>query len=166
MAEHGGFDELTRRFRALGAPDPEGWARSQLEEGLPQLARFLFLREAWRRVVAESSHTWIEAAIAAADRASDAPYAGAGRALRRLRALGASDADLTELVRGKQAELLFALCDLLDDPTVDDPAAEGVAWALVQIDDHGEILGGIPALHESVLETDPTGREMRPRPDA
>ncbi len=38
-----------------------------------------------------------------------------------------------------------------------------VAWALAQVDDAGNVLGGIGGLHESVLETDPTGREMRPR---
>jgi hypothetical protein len=38
-----------------------------------------------------------------------------------------------------------------------------MAWALVQIGDDGDVLGNIGGLHESVLETDPTGREMRPR---
>ena len=166
MAEQTALDALTKRFRALGAPNPEGWARSQLEEGIPQLARFLFLREAWRCVVPDGDTTWIDREIASADRHPNAPYTVAGQALRRLRALGASDAELTDLVRSKQAELLLALCDLLDDPALEEPEAAGVAWALVEVDDDGEILGGIPALHESVLQTDPTGREMRPRPDA
>ena len=34
------LDELTRIFQKLGAPDPEGWARSQIQEGIPQLARY------------------------------------------------------------------------------------------------------------------------------
>ena len=42
--------ELTEIFRKLGAEDPEDWARSQIREGIPQLARFLFLREAWRSI--------------------------------------------------------------------------------------------------------------------
>jgi hypothetical protein len=42
---------LTALFEKLGAADPDGWARSQLEEDIPQLARFLFLRQAWRAIV-------------------------------------------------------------------------------------------------------------------
>jgi hypothetical protein len=40
------LQELTELFARLGAPRPESWARSQLEEGIPQLARFVFLRQA------------------------------------------------------------------------------------------------------------------------
>ncbi len=155
---------LAQLFESLGARDPESWARSQVEEGIPQLARFLFLRQAWRRVVAEES-SWVHSDITAAQREPDAPFAGAGLALDRLRRLGATDADLTELVRAKQAELLFSLCYLLDDPSLEEAAVADVAWALVQIDAEGNVIGGISALHESVLETDPTGREMRPRSD-
>lgn len=62
---------------------------------------------------------------------------------------------------------MFDLCDLLADPdVVDYPAAEGVRWALVDVSEEGDVLGEIAALHESVLETDPTGRAVRPRPDA
>jgi len=32
-------DELAEPFRNLGAPDPEGWARSQAAEWIPQLVR-------------------------------------------------------------------------------------------------------------------------------
>ena len=157
------LDRLTARFAELGAPDPRSWAQSQLQEGIPQLARYLFLREAWRLVVAEGDRTWIEQDVASAERDPQAPYAGAGSALKRLRALGAADADITDLVRGKQAELLFSLCSLLDDPTVDDVVDQDIFWALVQVTDAGDVLATISALHESVLETDPTGREMRPR---
>jgi len=39
-------EQLTALFQKLGARHPEGWARSQIKEGIPQLARFLFLRQA------------------------------------------------------------------------------------------------------------------------
>jgi len=42
---------LTEIFRIAGAPDPEGWAESEASEDIPQLARYLFLRAAWRGVV-------------------------------------------------------------------------------------------------------------------
>jgi len=153
---------LTRLFAKLGAPDPEAWAESQLTEGIPQLARFLFLRQAWRQILTDGDTSWIDLWITASRQGPDDPYAGVGAALSRLRAAGASDHDLTELVRGLQADLLFALCCQLEDPGELEPEVQHVLWALVQIDEHGEILGQLGGLHESVLETDPTGREMRP----
>jgi beta-phosphoglucomutase-like phosphatase (HAD superfamily) len=159
----GSHEALARIFARLGARDPEAWARSQVEEGIPQLARFLFLRQAWAEVVEDGDTAWIDAWIEEARGAPDAPFAGVGAALERLRASGARDGDLTELVRGMQAQLLFALCHLLDGPGPVEPEAGGVLWALVQVNEEGEVLGHVAGLHESVLETDPTGREMRPR---
>ena len=156
-------DELTALFRKLGANDPEGWASSQIEEGIPQLARFLFLRQAWRMIVDENDASWIGRLIERAETHADEPYAGSGHALKKLRARGATDDEITDLVRGMQAELLFGFCYLLEDPGDVEPEVADVAWSIVQVDTEGNVLGMIPGLHESVLETDPTGREMRPR---
>jgi hypothetical protein len=156
-------DELTVLFRKLGARDPEGWARSQNEEGIPQVARFLFLRQAWRNIVPEDDGSWIEANIARSEQHPAEPYAGVGQALKKLRARGATTEELVDLVRGMQAELLFSLCYLLDDPGEVEPEVADVLWTLSQVDEEGNVLGSIGGLHESVLETDPTGREMRPR---
>ena len=156
-------DELTSLFRKLGAPDPEGWARSQLEEGIPQLARFLFLRQAWRRIADERDASWIDRSIQRAESHPNEPYAGVGHALKKLRARGATDEELTDLARGMQARALFSFCYLLDDPgDLEDEVAD-MGWTLMQVDDAGNLLATIHGLHESVLATDPTGREMRPR---
>jgi hypothetical protein len=149
-------------FRKLGADDPESWARSQIREGIPQLARFLFLRQAWRAIVSDGDSKWIDWRIARAETNPDEPYAGIGHALKELRARGATDKELTDLVRGMQAELLFQFCSLLDDPGDVEPEVASISWALVQTDEHGNVVATIGGLHESVLETDPTGREMRP----
>ena len=166
MSSGDAIRELAQRFRALGAPNPEGWARSEVEEGIPQLARYLFLRQAWRRIVADGDTTWIEDAIKSAERSPSAPYSGVGLALKRLQADGASAVDLSDVVRGMQAQLLFHLCYQLSDPGQLEPVVQDIAWALVQVSPEGEVLSAIDALHESVLETDPTGREMRPRDGA
>lgn len=155
--------ELAALFGKLGAAEPEGWAHSQVQEGLPQLARFLFLRQAWRHIVAESDSSWIEDSIQRADARPTEPYAGVGHALKKLRARGATDHEITDVVRGMQAELLFSFCYLLEDPGEVEPEVADVRWALVQVDDDGNVVSSVGGLHESVLETDPTGREMRPR---
>ena len=71
--------------------------------------------------------------------------------------------ELIDLVRGAQASLLFQICYLLDDPMLEEPELEDFGWGLFQVDREGFPVRPIKALHESVLETDPTGREMRPR---
>lgn len=156
--------DLTNLFGKLGAREPSQWAASQLEEGIPQLARFLFLRQAWRGIVAEGDSGWIDAEVRHAEQNPEEPYAGVGHALARLRSVGASQEDLTDVVRGMQAQLLFHLCSLLDDPGDLEPEVDDLAWTLVQLDGEDKIVAEINGLHESVLETDPTGRELRPRP--
>lgn len=42
------FQALVEKFRAAGAERPGEWAASEVEEDIPQLARFLFLRSVWR----------------------------------------------------------------------------------------------------------------------
>ena len=155
---------LTALFEKFGARQPESWARSQLTEGIPQLQRFLFLRQAWSGIVRETDSDWIQFEIARAQQRPDEPYAGIGHALRRCVETGVSAQDLTDIVRGKQAEFLFHLCYLLSDPSFTEKELSDFAWGLFEVDTDGNpIPPAIDSLHESVLETDPTGREMRPR---
>jgi hypothetical protein len=155
--------ELSDLFRKLGATDPEQWAASQTDEGIPQLHRYLFLREAWQRIIAEDDVNWIEAYIRVSENNPNESYAGIGLALRRCLDNGAAVEDLTEIVRGMQAQLLFSFTYMLEDPDIRDPDVRDLCWALFAVDDDGHPLTHIGGLHESVLETDPTGREMRPK---
>lgn len=156
--------QLRELFSRVGAKDPELWAQSQAQEGINQLHRYLFLRQAWSNVVSEGDHAWMDAAMSRAEAYPDEPYAGVGEALERLLTAGATRDDLSDLVRGMQAQLLFNLCYLLEDPSLPEPELAEIGWALVETDANLEptskTIGG---LHESVLETDPSGREMRPR---
>lgn len=157
---------LTEHFRSWGVDDAEGWARSQLSEGINQYARLVFLSGAWQSVIREGDTTWIDGLVSAAEKRPDDPGAGAGLALKRLMAAGADRDDLGDLVRVMQWELLAALAYQLSDPHIvtypSDPVPR-VGWALFEVDDNGRPLREIGMPQESVLETDPTGREMRPR---
>jgi hypothetical protein len=143
--------KLTALFEKLGARRPEAWAESQLDANNPQLARFWFLRQAWRSVVDESDSSWIANPSASAESKPQAPYAGVGHALRQLRGRGATDTELTDLVRGMQAELLFQLCYLLDGPGDVEPEVADVAWCLVQVDDDGNVLANRAAIHADLV---------------
>jgi hypothetical protein len=151
--------ELTELFRKLGARDPAAWARSQINENIPQLARFLFLRQAWKLVVTDNDSSWIRA-LRQID--PDKPGGEAGPAIARLLAAGGREDDLTKLVRVMQWRLLFGLCQLLDDPGTIESEVRDFAWRLFQVDEDDRPIAIMPGLAESVLETDPTGREMRP----
>ncbi len=160
MSDDVDIRDLASRFRALGARDPEQWARSQVTEGINQMARYLFLRQAWRGVVAENDAAWIDRQIETAAAAPTAPFAGVGHAAKSLRDRGATDAELSTLVRWVQARALFDLCYLLEDPGTLEPDAADVAWRLFTVDADGKPIEPIGGLHESVLETDPMGREV------
>jgi hypothetical protein len=124
----------------------------------------LFLRQAWSNIVGEGDTDWIEFAIQRVQQQPDEPYAGVGHALRRCLEKGVSAQDLSDIVRGMQARFLFDLCYLLDDPMFREKELVGLAWRLFQVDRDGNpVPPSINGLYESVLDTDPTGREMRPR---
>ena len=153
MSNEGALKQLVARFQAAGARDPEAWARSQIHDGFSQLHRFLFLRQAWKLVIGDQTPHWIDSWIAHAAKAPDAPFAGAGHALASLRSRGASDAELTELVRCAQAELLVGFAYLLEDPGLDDDASlNDIAWGLFAVDEQGMPTEPLAGLHESVLE--------------
>ena len=158
------IERLAAIFELIGADDPQGWARSEIVEDIPQLARYVFLREAWQRVINEDDEDWIDQEIALAQQDPDGPGGGIGSALQNCLNAGVNPTDLTEIVRWKQYTLLFDLCYLLDDPGRTEPELGELGWELHEIDTTGQpthrILGG---LHESVLSMDPTGREMRPK---
>jgi len=79
-------------------------------EDKPQLARFLFLRQAWKQVIAEEDRSWI--------------------------------------------------AQLAPKPT--DEVCD-IHWALSQVDDDSAVIDRLAGLQESVLDAEPSGREMRPR---
>ena len=156
------LEDLTNLFRKLGAREPEIWASSQINEGINQLGRFLFLRQAWRKVIDDNDTSWIDREISESEKRLDEPFSGTGITLKRILTNGTDRRDIAELVRGMQVDLLFNICSLLDDPGELEEEVADVSWCLVQMTNDGQVLTPIQALHESVLDTDPTGREMRP----
>jgi len=50
---------------------------------------------------------------------------------------------------------------LLEDPGDVETEVKDISWCLFQTDEAGRPLAPIGGLHESVLETEPSGREMR-----
>lgn len=147
---------LTALFERHGARDARAWAASQVHEGINQLHRFMFLKQAWSTVVAADDAGWIDRIIAQHEKWPQRDDYRLGATLERLLDQGAAREDLVDLVRSQQIEVLFGLCYLLSDPSLDDPALAGLGWCLVETDDEGRpTTRTIGLLHESVSETDP-----------
>jgi hypothetical protein len=166
MSQSEDIRKLAVHFKALGAVDPEGWARSQIQEGIPQHARFVFVRQMWQSVVREGETEWIDSEITAAERRPRDPGSSAGPILKRMLALGVTREDISEFTRVMQWQTLAGIAYSIDDsggvayPSESTPT---VHWALCEVTEEGDVLHSIDAIHESVLDVEPSGREMRPK---
>ncbi|WP_091307690.1 hypothetical protein [Micromonospora chersina] len=136
---------LAERFKELGAQDPEEWARSEISENIPQLARFMVLRALWREVISP----WMDASalsdVAAAQRLIDA---------------GADPHDVLLVARAGAYEAVVAAVCVLDEGRDPDAREGDPGWHLIETDADcnptGREVGG---LHESLGETDRSGDE-------
>lgn len=155
-------EELTAIFKNLGAKDPELWAESQIDEDIPQLARFMLLKGAWDAVVPDNEE-WIDHVMSKYNKDDDSPYSGVGHSIKKMIDCGVPREAITELSRCMAAEMIFQIGYMLDYPESVE-GNEHVDWVLLQLDEQGKPTHQISGLHESVLQTDPTGREMCPRP--
>src|SRR5580704_16076783 len=127
---------LTEVFRRAGAADPESWARSQLAEGIPQLAIFSFAKALWNGVTSEDDEKWIDQEIEWAKSRPRDPCAQAGPALEEMLAKGVSRQAIIDLVRVFQYTTLFHACAILDRcRDYDVPVSD---WILYQVDEAGQ----------------------------
>ena len=141
------IDQLTETFRQLGAPEPETWASSQVNEGIPQLHAYVFLKEAFAKLVSSGNDTWIDNMIRSKGPQSEA--------MQRLVAQGVDRADLTAVVRDMQIDALFSFCFLADCPDRIVVDGEEIAWGLFVTDADNKPIEPLSGLHESVITTDP-----------
>ena len=115
---------------------------AEVEHGLDQIGRYVFLRALWSRVVKDGRFL---------DKLRHDP--GETRAVvERLLVAGAREADLVALVRALQVHLLVDVAQILDDPSDND---EGVRWGLWRMDKRGLPLWQLPDLRLDLLEVDP-----------
>lgn len=142
-------------FEALGAEDAVGWAESEAEENIPQLARFRFLRMVWQDIDAWSAAApdWVEA-----HRQAGLAGGAVDRALR----LGLTPAELGELAREIAKQTAFGLLQGLAGPADGDlpPATEALlpGWRLAELSPGGRPTGRVlGALHEDLDEAEPQG---------
>jgi hypothetical protein len=141
--------ELVAGLRAAGCRDPEAWAQSELEEDIPQFARYLLCKTIWEHAI----EPW-------RDEAGLNEFPEAQALLD-----GGADREQLRLLAGKIAyETMTAIVNAIDQGEYVGPAAvpdEAPGWVIVEID--GKSLKptgrGAGFIHESILSVDPTGTE-------
>lgn len=176
-------EALADRFRELGAEDPEGWAASEVEEDIAQLARFLLLRRVWRSAGQwnQPPSEWFteveadeqaelpleedddEPTLVAAsadgvdgDDGGDPPFLAARQAVQRILDAGVSPDDLREVARAVFTHAAFDVVQTVDEG-YDPEAGEGMpGWLLTEVGGDLVLTGRVvAALHEDLLTTAP-----------
>lgn len=68
---------------------------------------------------------------------------------------------IVDVIRIIQFETLYHVCSVIDG--VYEAEVPVKDWSLYQLDEDGNPVDPINGLHESLLQCDPSGHEMRPR---
>src|SRR5258708_7066954 len=94
-------EHLIRFLTEQGLGDAEDWVRSEIEERIPQVARFLMLRTFWESMidVYQNSAVWIQRCITEAEKNPHGYFADAGQALKRMVETGVDNADIGRVAR-------------------------------------------------------------------
>ena len=155
------LESLTEIFRQSGARNAEIWAGSQIEEGINQLARFSFLKTITKEWLKEDEVNWIDNQIKFSYTRPGAACSQLPMALKEMLEKGVSREAIIDLIRVIQFNTLFHVCSAIDKSILADTPVTN--WTLYETDDDDNLKASIDALHESLLDFDPSGKEMRPR---
>ena len=137
-------EALTAQFQTLGVPNPELWAKSQIEEGIDQIGRATMLR-AMADVAAEAS--------ARSSVGSPHVTEAVGAAAARIDASGAAWEDVELLVKSEIWEAFFGFLSMLAGAREIEVNPGKVYFGLYRTDEYGEQpSGNINMLHESWRE--------------
>jgi hypothetical protein len=156
------LETLTEIFRQAGASDPEQWAISQIEEGINQLGRFSFLKSITTEWLKENALDWVDNQIAFSYSNPCDPCSQLPKALKEMLEKNVSREAIVDLIRVIQYNALHHVCSTIDGAYgASTPVSN---WGLYELDEEEYTpTEPITMLHESLLEFDPSGKEMRPR---
>jgi hypothetical protein len=171
-------EQLVETFRGLGAEEPEAWALSEVEDGIPQLARFILLRRLWR-----GAEEWKQAptdwfvdrdpepaedeeedddgpasseATLVDDEDAEPAFFAVQQAVQRILAAGADPEDLKEVARAVFLHAVFDAVQTVDEG-YDPQAGEGMpGWLLTEVGGDLVLTGRtLDKLHEDLFTTEP-----------
>lgn len=181
-ADRARAEALAEEFRRLGAGDPEAWALSEVEDGIPQLARFVFLRRLWRGAEewtlppaewfaerepapsdeeedddGEADEDAPSAALDPEEEADEEPaFLDAQQAVQRILAAGADPEDLKEVARAVFLHAVFGAVQTVDEGHDPDAGERLPGWLLTEVGGDLVLTGRmLDRLHEDLFTTEP-----------
>lgn len=139
--ENSRFKDLCEQLKAAGATNPKSWANSELQENIPQFARFLVLKgltDIYRDV--EGNLSEIESY---SDEATEAHQKLASQF---------DEQELKELLHFYGKSIIGKVIDMLDQGYLYG-VNDNVGWSLMELDNKGTTTDRlIQGLHEDFLE--------------
>lgn len=157
-AKADGMIALLERF---GADDPLGWVSSEMQEDIPQVARFLFLHEIRSRLINNYSYGGLVEPVATDLHPTEIEAKGE-EAYRRLLANGADRKDIEDVARGEACRTVWEFISLLDGVIESeyDDIEDAPRWQLAEVTgplEESELTGRcLDSLHESFNSLYPT----------
>ncbi|HEJ9629280.1 hypothetical protein [Proteus terrae] len=139
--ENSRFKDLCEQLKAAGATNPKSWANSELQENIPQFARFLVLKG-----LTDIYHD-VEGNLSEIESYSDE----ATEAHQKL-ASQFDEQELKELLHFYGKSIIGKVIDMLDQGYLYD-VNDNVGWSLMELDNKGTTTDRlIQGLHEDFLE--------------
>lgn len=139
--ENSRFKDLCEQLKAAGATNPKSWANSELQENIPQFARFLVLKGL------TDIYLDVEGNLSEIESYSDE----ATEAHQKL-ASQFDEQELKELLHFYGKSIIGKVIDMLDQGYLYD-VNDNVGWSLMELDNKGTTTNRlIQGLHEDFLE--------------
>lgn len=139
--ENSRFKDLCEQLKAAGATNPKSWANSELQENIPQFARFLVLKGL------TDIYLDVEGNLSEIESYSDE----ATEAHQKL-ASQFDEQELKELLHFYGKSIIGKVIDMLDQGYLYD-VNDNVGWSLMELDNKGTTTDRlIQGLHEDFLE--------------
>ncbi|WP_211838147.1 hypothetical protein [Proteus terrae] len=139
--ENSRFKDLCEQLKAAGATNPKSWANSELQENIPQFARFLVLKgftDIYRDVEGNLSEMDI--------------YSDEVPEVYQKLASQFDEQELKELLHFYGKSIIGKVIDMLDQSYLYD-VNDNVGWSLMELDNKGTTTDRlIQGLHEDFLE--------------
>jgi len=148
------FDSLVKQLAALNCQDPRSWAKPEVDEGMPQLSRFNFLRELWQTLTPRHEPLFLKGCGLCVEGTSVGPPIGADGPFERLQKSNADMDDVIEIARHAQISALLSVTMLLDNASMSGPSVEDSSWGLFEFDEEDNPGRRVDGLHESFLDPD------------
>jgi len=145
---------LLTHFKATDACRPEEWVRSEVSEGIPQLATYLLLHDVWAHIddAVNEADMWIGDVLHPTALPNLPLFTDAAKSIRRMQESGVVLAEIAAVARLAAYNTEWGLVQSLDRERAFESSDEAPGWRLMETNAEGEITGrDLRGLHESLL---------------